>query len=58
MLLPVDWLLDRCRTTVNVWGDMVGAAIIDKYAGKEISPPQTEAVPNHDPDIQEADSTV
>lgn len=31
LLLPVDWLLDRCRTVVNVWGDIVGAAVIDKY---------------------------
>jgi Na+/H+-dicarboxylate symporter len=28
LLLTVDWFLDRCRTTVNVWGDMVGAAIV------------------------------
>jgi hypothetical protein len=32
LLLPVDWLLDRFRTVVNVWGDMVGAAVVDKYA--------------------------
>jgi Na+/H+-dicarboxylate symporter len=31
MLLAVDWLLDRCRTTVNVWGDSVGAVILDRY---------------------------
>ncbi len=30
MLLSIDWFLDRCRTTVNVWGDSVGAAIIDR----------------------------
>lgn len=30
ILLSVDWLLDRFRTTVNVWGDSVGTAIIDK----------------------------
>jgi solute carrier family 1 (neuronal/epithelial high affinity glutamate transporter), member 1 len=29
-LLSIDWFLDRCRTTVNVWGDAVGAAIIDR----------------------------
>ncbi|MBE7489117.1 MAG: dicarboxylate/amino acid:cation symporter [Candidatus Omnitrophica bacterium] len=27
-LLSVDWFLDRCRTTINVWGDMVGTAVI------------------------------
>lgn len=30
MILGVDWFLDRCRTTVNVWGDAVGAAVVDK----------------------------
>jgi Na+/H+-dicarboxylate symporter len=24
----IDWFLDRCRTTVNVWGDAVGAAVV------------------------------
>ncbi len=31
ILLSIDWLLDRFRTTVNVWGDSVGAAVIDSY---------------------------
>jgi Na+/H+-dicarboxylate symporter len=30
MILAVDWFLDRCRTTVNVWGDAVGAAVVDR----------------------------
>jgi len=29
LLLAIDWLLDRFRTTVNVWGDSVGAAVIE-----------------------------
>jgi Na+/H+-dicarboxylate symporter len=29
LILAVDWFLDRCRTTVNVWGDAVGAAVVD-----------------------------
>jgi Na+/H+-dicarboxylate symporter len=28
LIWAIDWLLDRCRTTVNVWGDSVGAAVI------------------------------
>ena len=28
LILVIDWFLDRCRTTVNVWGDSVGTAII------------------------------
>lgn len=30
LILAIDWLLDRFRTTVNVWGDSVGAAVIDQ----------------------------
>ncbi len=37
IILSIDWILDRCRTTVNVWGDTVGACVIDYYEkrGKE-----------------------
>ncbi|OVE78333.1 sodium:dicarboxylate symporter [bacterium F11] len=34
LLLAVDWFLDRCRTTVNVWGDAVGAAVLDRIGHK------------------------
>ncbi len=34
ILLSIDWFLDRWRTTVNVWGDAVGAAIIDRSVKK------------------------
>ena len=34
LILVIDWFLDRCRTTVNVWGDAVGAAVIDELGGK------------------------
>lgn len=30
LLLAVDWFLDRLRTTVNVWGDSVGAAVLER----------------------------
>jgi len=36
MILMIDWFLDRCRTTINVWGDSIGAAFID--AGLESEP--------------------
>ncbi len=29
LILAVDWLLDRFRTTINVWGDSVGAGVIE-----------------------------
>lgn len=34
LILVIDWFLDRCRTTVNVWGDAVGAAVIDAIERK------------------------
>jgi Na+/H+-dicarboxylate symporter len=33
LILTVDWFLDRFRTTVNVWGDAVGAAVMDRFLG-------------------------
>src|SRR5206468_12664465 len=29
LLLPVDWFLDRCRTMINVMGDMNVSCIFD-----------------------------
>jgi solute carrier family 1 (high affinity glutamate transporter) protein 1 len=31
LLLAVDWFLDRFRTTVNVFGDAVGAAVVQRF---------------------------
>ncbi|MBN2474898.1 MAG: dicarboxylate/amino acid:cation symporter [Pirellulales bacterium] len=33
-ILAIDWLLDRERTSINVFGDAVGAAIIDRYLSR------------------------
>lgn len=30
LILSVDWFLDRFRTAVNVWGDAVGAAVVNR----------------------------
>lgn len=35
LLLTIDWILDRFRTTINVWGDSVGAAIIENFENKK-----------------------
>jgi len=29
LILTIDWLLDRFRTAVNVWGDSIGAAVVE-----------------------------
>ena len=35
LILSIDWLLDRFRTTVNVWGDSVGAGVIETFEMKD-----------------------
>ena len=35
LILSIDWLLDRFRTTVNVWGDSIGAGVIETYESKD-----------------------
>ena len=35
LILTIDWFLDRCRTTVNVWGDSVGAGVIETLESNE-----------------------
>ena len=30
LILSIDWLLDRFRTAVNVGGDAIGAAVVEK----------------------------
>lgn len=41
IILGVDRVLDMCRTTVNVWGDAVGAKIITRIAP---DPPEEQVV--------------
>ncbi len=31
-ILVIDWFLDRCRTTINVWDDAVAAAIVERFS--------------------------
>ncbi len=31
IIISIDWLLDRFRTICNCWGDIVGAAVIDRF---------------------------
>ena len=37
LLLPVDWFLDRCRTSLNVMGDMSVACLLDGKVPPESS---------------------
>ena len=38
LILAVDRPLDMCRTTVNVWSDSCGAAIVARSEGESLSP--------------------
>jgi Na+/H+-dicarboxylate symporter len=50
-LLTVDWFLDRCRTTINVMGDMTVSCLLDgrKQAKPEEEPPAGFLEPETDP---------
>ncbi|KAI4494188.1 hypothetical protein M0802_009222 [Mischocyttarus mexicanus] len=53
LILAVDWLLDRCRTTVNVMGDSLGAGIVNHLSKNELS-----ALPQHRQSQNGADHTI
>lgn len=38
LILPIDWLLDRFRTSVNAFGDAVGSAIVDRIMPANSNP--------------------
>jgi proton glutamate symport protein len=38
LILAVDRVLDMCRTTVNVWSDSCGAAVIGRTEGERLQP--------------------
>jgi Na+/H+-dicarboxylate symporter len=35
LVVAVDRILDMCRTSVNVWGDSVGAAVVGRFMGSK-----------------------
>lgn len=47
LLLTVDWFLDRCRTTINVLGDVNVACLLDGRT-REVVVPAIEATPASD----------
>lgn len=50
LILAVDWLLDRFRTTVNVWGDASGAGVIDAVVVRKMEAAGLVAEPIHRPE--------
>ena len=37
LILAVDRVLDMCRTSVNVWSDSCGCAVVARFGGGEAS---------------------
>ncbi|XP_077865415.1 excitatory amino acid transporter 1-like [Saccoglossus kowalevskii] len=42
LIIIIDWLIDRIRTTVNVFGDSVGAGIINRYTLRDFEKQEEE----------------
>jgi Na+/H+-dicarboxylate symporter len=49
LLLTVDWFLDRCRTAINVIGDMTVACLLDGNTRAEVVPPADTAASVQEP---------
>jgi Na+/H+-dicarboxylate symporter len=45
LLLSVDWFLDRCRTTINVMGDMNVACLLDSRTRAPAAEPSAAVAP-------------
>ena len=41
IILALDWLLDRCRTAINLLGDAYGVVLIDHLTRHHSGPPVT-----------------
>ncbi|CAK9799309.1 Excitatory amino acid transporter 1 [Anthophora quadrimaculata] len=50
LVIAVDWLLDRCRTTVNVVGDSLGAGIVNYLSRNELASLPHNAQPQNGAD--------
>ena len=42
IVFSIDWLLDRFRTSVNVWGDSVGAGIVESLSVNDLDLPKAK----------------
>jgi DAACS family dicarboxylate/amino acid:cation (Na+ or H+) symporter len=49
LLLPLDWFLDRCRTAINVMGDMTVTCLLDGKTQAALPQPEEETVSGASP---------
>lgn len=56
LILPIDWFLDRVRTTVNVFGDAAGAAILTPMLPDEPTPKKVDSAAPSESAIDRADT--
>jgi len=47
LIYTVDWFLDRVRTATNVWGDTVGCACVQKWAGDSLKQSDNEGMDDY-----------
>ena len=47
VILAVDRVLDMCRTTVNVWSDSVGAAVVSRWEPRDKEHPVPADLASH-----------
>jgi Na+/H+-dicarboxylate symporter len=45
LLLPLDWILGRCRAATNVISDMTVAVLLDRLSGRDQTQPAPTGVP-------------
>ncbi|XP_029997067.1 excitatory amino acid transporter 2-like [Sphaeramia orbicularis] len=50
LLIAVDWLLDRMRTSINVVGDSFGAGIVDHLSKAELAELDAAEMELHPPE--------
>ncbi|KAH8873304.1 Excitatory amino acid transporter 2 [Schistosoma japonicum] len=53
LILAVDWLLDRIRTSINVMGDAVGAGIVNHLCHNELAQKDVEIEKEIDDAVEE-----
>ncbi len=46
LILAIDWIIDRCRTTVNVWDDCVASAVVEHWTEKMQQPAPVTSPPH------------